>query len=307
MKKKIFVAGGTGFLGRRICKKLEGRKINYCQTSLNQGVDFRNKKELVAYVKREKPDMIINCAAFVGGIQFGYKYPVEMFRNNLLMAINLLECSKEFNIKRIINPIANCTYPARAALFREEGWWDGPMHESVMTYGFVRKGFWIGSWAYNKQFGLDCINLILSNMYGPGDHFDEERSHALGALIMKFINAKEKNDPKVVVWGSGSPVREWLYVDDGAEALVRAIDITPHLEPINVGEGKGISIADLANVIKEETNYRGNIVFDKSKPDGAPYKTVDGTKGKRILEWEPQMDLRKGIKETIKWYRKNKL
>lgn len=304
---KIFVPGGTGFLGRRVCKKLEERKIDYCQTSLSQGVDFRNKEELSNYINKEKPDIIINCAAFVGGIQFGYKYPVEMFRNNLLMSINLLECSKEFNVKRIINPISNCTYPAKATLFREEEWWDGSMHESVMVYGFVRKGFWIGSWAYNRQFRLDCINLILSNMYGPGDHFEEERSHALGALIMKFVEAKKKNEPEVVVWGSGNPVREWLYVDDGAEALIRAIDIPPHIEPINVGVEKGISIADLANIIKEETSYEGDIVFDKSKPDGAPYKTVDGAKGKKILEWEPQMDLRKGIRETIKWYRENKL
>ena len=304
---KIFVSGGTGFLGMRICKKLRERKINYCQTSLSQGVDFRNKKELTDYMRKEKPDIIINCAAFVGGIQFGYKYPVEIFRNNLLMSINLLECSKEFNVKRIINPISNCTYPAKATLFREEEWWDGSMHESVMVYGFVRKGFWIGSWAYNKQFGLDCINLILSNMYGPGDHFEEERSHALGALIMKFVKAKQKNEPEVIVWGSGTPVREWLYVDDGAEALVRSIDIPPYIKPINIGIGKGISIVDLANIIKEETNYKGNIVFDKSKPDGAPYKTVDGAKGKKILEWEPQMDFRIGIRETIKWYRKNKL
>jgi GDP-L-fucose synthase len=139
-------------------------------------------------------------------------------------------------------------------------------------------------------------------MYGPGDHFDEKRSHALGALIMKFVEAKKMDLPTVTIWGTGKPVREWLYVDDGAEALVRALEIEQTIEPINIGVGKGISILEMANMIKEEVGYRGRIILDPSKPDGAPYKTMNVDKMRKILNWEPKTNLKDGIKKTINWY-----
>lgn len=221
------------------------------------------------------------------------------------MTINLLEACKKYKVKRLVNPISNCAYPAEATLFKENEFWDGPLHESVMVYGFVRKASWIGAWGYNKQYGLDVINLILSNMYGPEDHFEAERSHALGALIMKFVKAKNENAPYVEVWGTGTPVREWLHIDDGAEAMVRAINIPSHIEPINIGIAKGISIIEMAEMIKKYVGYTGEIKLDLSKPDGAPYKTVDGSKGEKLLNWKPERNFEKGIKETIEWYLKN--
>lgn len=298
----ILVTGATGFLGGRVCKKLETCNREYSKTSLSLGTDLREWSQVEELFTRIKPKAVLNCAAYVGGIQFGYKHPAELFTNNLKMALNLLEACKVFKVRRIVNPLSNCAYPAKATLFKEGGFWDGPMHESVLSYGFARKAFWVGSWAYNKQFGLDAINLVLSNMYGPGDHFDEVRSHALGALIMKIVRAKENHEPFVTVWGTGKPVREWLHVDDGAEAMIRAIDIKPHIDIINVGIGKGISIAALANLIKERAGYTGELRFDSTKPDGAPYKTVDGSKGKRLLGWEPEIDLETGVTETLKWY-----
>ena len=139
-------------------------------------------------------------------------------------------------------------------------------------------------------------------MYGPGDHFEEKRSHALGALIMKFVEAKRKNQPEVVVWGSGTPVREWLYVDDGAEVLIRALDIEPTIEPINVGVGKGIPILELAELIKEVAGYEGKITLDKTRPDGAPRKTMDNSRMKAIFNWVPPTGLTRGIEETVEWY-----
>ena len=139
-------------------------------------------------------------------------------------------------------------------------------------------------------------------MYGPEDHFEEERSHALGALIMKIVKAKRENLPEVIVWGSGKPVREWLYVDDGAEAMVRGLD-APHSEqPVNIGVGKGISIIDMAKLIQEDVGYTGELKLDPSKPDGAPYKTVDGSKGAELLGWSPEKNFRDGIRETVEWY-----
>lgn len=301
----ILVTGATGFLGKRVCRLLDKQNKPHIKTSLSLGLDLRDQSATFNFFEKHKIDFVINCAAFVGGIQFGYKHPAELFQNNLLMTISLLEAVKRYQIKRIVNPISNCAYPAKATLFKEEEFWDGPLHESVMVYGFVRKASWVGSWAYNKQFGVDSLNLILSNMYGPEDHFEEERSHALGALIMKFVKAKKQNLPNVCVWGTGTPVREWLHVDDGAEALVRGLGAEARLEPINVGVASGISIKDLALLIKKIVGYNGEIIFDTTKPDGAPYKTVDGTKGAQLLNWKPSINLEKGIQDTVEWYLKN--
>ena len=306
MLPKIFIAGGNGFLGRRVVEKLEEENTNFVSLSLGGGVDFRDFKQTTALFEREKFEAVINCAAFVGGIQFGYEKPGEIFYNNILMSTNLMEASRLSGVKRFINPISNCSYPKHLTKnFKEEDWWDGPLDESVLVYGFVRKASWVQSWAYYQQYGFKTINLILPNMYGPGDHFDETRSHALGALIMKFVEAERKVQPKVIVWGSGKPVREWLYVDDGAEVLIRALEAEHTVEPINVGVGKGISVLELAQLIKDAIGYKGKIVLDESKPDGAPHKTMDNTRLKRIFDWTPPTSLRQGIERTVEWYLQN--
>lgn len=299
----LLVTGATGFLGKRVCKKLESMGVPFHKSSLSLGTDLRNKEQVSALFSKVKPTQVLNCAAYVGGIQFGYKHTGELFTNNLLMTINLLEACKEHGVKRLVNPISNCAYPAKASLFKESEFWNGELHESVMVYGFVRKAFWVGAWGYQKQYGLDTINIILSNMYGPEDHFEEERSHALGALIMKFTKAQQENLPNVTVWGTGSPVREWLHVDDGAEAMVRSLDIPANKDIVNIGVAKGISIRDLALLIKEKVGYKGEIVFDTTKPDGAPYKTVDGDIGEKVFGWKPSIDLETGVASTVDWYK----
>lgn len=301
----IVVTGATGFLGKRVCRLLDEKGTAYAGTSLSGGLDLRDRDATIRYFEEIRPSHVLNCAAYVGGIQFGYKHPAELFHNNLHMSLNLLEAACAAKVARVVNPISNCAYPGAATIFREEEFWDGPLHESVMVYGFVRKASWVGSWAYAKQHGLDVINLILSNMYGPEDHFEEERSHALGALIMKIVRAKREGQPCVVVWGSGKPVREWLHVDDGAQAMVRGMDVAPSLDPLNIGVSKGISIFELATMIKEIVEYEGELVLDPSKPDGAPHKTVDGTRGARHFGWAPRGGLREGVLDTIRWYLEN--
>lgn len=304
--RKIFVPGGNGFLGKGITRKLREKGIDFVSLSLRDGIDFRDFKQTMDLFERERFDAVINCAAFVGGIQYGYEKPGEIFYNNILMSTNLMEASRLTNVKRFINPISNCSYPGHLTKdFKEEEWWDGQLHESVLVYGFVRKASWVQSWAYYKQYGFETINLILPNMYGPGDHFDEVRSHALGALIMKFVEAKRKNEPQVTIWGTGKPIREWLYLDDGAEILIKSLEIEAVIEPINVGVGKGISILELAELIKEIVGYEGKITLDKSKPDGAPYKTMDNTRLKKIFNWVPSTSLREGIEKTVEWYINN--
>lgn len=301
----ILVTGATGFLGKRVCKKLDERGLSYIKTSLSMGTDLRDQKQTMALFEKVKPEYVLHCAAYVGGIQFGLKHTAEMFRNNLLMSINLLEACHQYGVKRLVNPISNCSYPAKAQLFKEDEYWDGPLHDSVATYGFVRKASFVGAQAYAKQYGQDTVNIILSNMYGPEDHFEEERSHAMGALIMKMVKAKREGLPEVVVWGTGTPVREWLHIDDGAEAMVRAMEIPATDELLNIGVASGISIKEMAEMIRKEVGYTGKLVFDTSKADGDPYKTVDGSRAKKVFGWSPEITLERGIHETVKWYLEN--
>ncbi len=303
---KVFVAGGSGFVGRRVCAKLRDRRIEFVARSRRDGLDCLHYDELLTFARDEGVDYLVDCAAMVGGIQYGVEHPAEMYLQNLRRTLNFLELSRELGLKRVVNPIANCAYPAQASLFREEEIWDGPLHESVLAYGSARRSTLVGAWAYNRQYGTDWVNLVLPNMYGPGDHFEEKRSHALGALVMKFVEAKHQGWPEVTVWGTGSPVREWLYVDDGAEALVRALDIAPYVSAINVGVGKGISIGDLARLIRERVRYTGEIVFDTSKPDGAAYKTMEGSLGSELLGWQPSTTLEEGISNTVAWYEESR-
>jgi GDP-L-fucose synthase len=298
----ILVTGATGFLGKRVCHKLAQSSMAFTRTSHSLGVDLRDYDQTLAAFAAVRPATVLNCASYAGGIQFGVKYPADVFRHNMAMIANLFEAAHQTGVKRIVNPLANCVYPAHLTVFEETKFWDGPLHESVMVYGLLRKLSWAGSWAYSRQWGLQTINLVLSNMYGPEEYFDEERSHAVGGLIRRFIEAKESGAPEVVVWGSGAPIREWLYVDDGAEAMVRGIKCAPCDEPINVGVKNGVTISDLAERIRSLVNYNGRIVYDKTKPDGAPHKTVDGSRGKALLGWGPQVELNDGLLQTVKWY-----
>ncbi len=301
---KILVLGASGFVGRWVVKIL--RKLQapayVIETSLSLGVDLTHPVEASNLFERVNPEYVINCAAFVGGIQYGYRYPAEIFYKNSQMILNIFENCRRYKVKRLINPISNCAYPASETFFKEENFWNGPLHESVLSYGITRRMMGVGAWAYDRQYGLDIINLVLSNMYGPGDHFNEIRSHALGAILKKVVEAKISGERKVVIWGTGNPVREWLYVQEGAEALVRAIHMQPYVDIINVGTGEGISIKELAFLIKKIAGWNGEFVFDISKPDGALFKTVDGLKGERLLGFKPKIRLEEGIKITVESY-----
>jgi GDP-L-fucose synthase len=301
---RVLVLGSTGFAGRWVAEKLRllRPEASIDGASLCLGTDLRDRTQTLRLFDKVRPEHVINCAAYVGGIQYGYIHPAEIFSNNTLMILNVLEASVRSGVRRLVQPISNCAYPEKESLFREENFWDGPLHDSVMVYGMTRKMMCTGAWAYARQHGLDTVSLVLSNMYGPGDHFDEVRSHALGALVKKIVDARAEGKGQVTVWGTGRPVREWLYVADGAEAMVRALEIAPHGDIINVGTGRGISVKDLALLIKEIAGWEGEFLFDASKPDGAPHKTVDGSKGRKLLGWGPGTALRQGIENTIRHY-----
>ena len=301
----ILVVGATGFLGNRVCELLEARGARFARSSLSLGTDLRDFDQTRRLFEAVKPEAVINCAGYNGNIHFGMTHTADIFHYNMLMIVNLLEACRRNGVKRLVNPIANCTYPAKADVFREEEYWDGPLHPSVVTYGIVRKASTIAGYAYHNQYGLDVMSVIMSNMYGPGDHFDEERSHALGGLVMKAARARREREPRMVVWGTGKPVREWLYIDDGAEAMIRALDASAQVEPFNIGHGEGVSIGDLARKIADRVGYQGELFFDTARPDGAPYKTMDGSKGAEILGWQPEVRIAEGLDRTISWYMRN--
>jgi GDP-L-fucose synthase len=301
----ILVTGATGFVGKRLCRLLEARGRAFVRTSLSLGVDLRERDQAMALFERVKPAGVIHLASFHGGIMFGKTYPADIFRNNMPMIANVFEAARAAGVKRIVNPISNCIYPRAATVFREDEVWDGPMDESVEPYAILRKASWIGAKAYAQQYGIETINMVISNMYGPEDHFEEQRSHALGALVMKFAAAKRASAPNVIVWGTGKAVREWVYVDDGAEALIRALDCPPTNDLINIGLMEGVTVLELAERIKQALGYAGEIVLDTTKPDGAPYKTVDGSRGRALLGWAPSVRLEEGLKRTIDWYLEN--
>ncbi|NBH72685.1 NAD-dependent epimerase/dehydratase family protein [Clostridiaceae bacterium] len=302
----ILVIGATGFLGKRVCRKLDDLRKDYVRTSLSLGVDLRDRDQAIRLFQKIKPEFVLNCAAFLGGVQFGYEHAAEMFKNNMEIELSILEACKEAEVKRLVNPIGNCSYPGIAKVYKEKEFWDGPLHESVLAYGFAKKAFCVGAWAYQRQYGTDIINLVFPNMYGPGDHFDPMRSHAVGGLIRKFVDAMDEGERSVVIWGTGRPVREWLYVDDGAEAMVRAMEIPYYPDIINIGMNKGYSILETAKIIQRLTGFNGELILDTSKIDGAPVKIMDVELCEKIFGWLPGMEYEEGLKRSIESYREYK-
>ena len=303
---KVLVVGSKGFLGSWV-KKMLLADTNHetLEISGKESLDITKIEDLQNFVSKHKPEAIINCAAFVGGISYGYKYPARLLYENSKMALNLYEISSKNDVGILINPISNCAYPGHLTTYVESQFFDGPPHESVYNYGIAKRlSVDLGN-GYFEQYKFSSANVVLSNMYGPEDHFDIERSHALGALVKKICDAKINNIQKVEIWGSGKPIREWLYVQDGANALIKSLDLEKGHHFFNVGVQKGISIIDLANTIKKIVNWDGEFFFNADKPDGVYEKKVDGSKGESKLNWMPDIDLEYGIEKTVEWYMVN--
>jgi GDP-L-fucose synthase len=297
----ILVLGSSGFLGSSVVNKLNKNYgiFNVIESSLSQGCDFRNSHEVDKLFKECSPKIVINCAAHVGGIQYGLTHSMDLFHDNMSMIINIFKACNANKIKRLIQPVSNCAYPAHLSIYKEEEFWNGPVHDSVFTYAETRRMMMVAAKSYYLQNGLDTISLVHPNLYGPGDHFEEYRSHALGALISKIVLAKKEDRNEVSIWGTGSPIREWLYVEDAAQSMINAIDIDPYQDVINIGNGSGVTIKDLAIMIKDVSNWNGNLIFDESKIDGAPIKIIDGDRGNKLLNMSKFENFENGLKKTI--------
>lgn len=305
LMEKVLIIGSSGFLGSTIKKKLiQSNKFEVVEILGKNDLDVTDINLFESFVKNKNINTIINCAAFVGGISFGYKYQKKLLEENTKIALNIYNLAYKYKIKKIINPISNCVYPGSISEYSEELIFDGPPHESVYFYAMSKRFLIDLSKSYYLNEDISSFNLIMSNMYGPNDHFNEDRSHALGALVKKIYDAK-LNKTNVEIWGSGNQEREWLYVEDGAEAILRTLELKNDYQLFNVGVNKTISIKDLANLIAQEIRYKGDFTFNLEKPEGVLKKSVNGSKGETILKWKPKTDITIGIRETVKWYKVN--
>jgi len=305
MEQNILVIGSSGFLGRNVKILLEKQGKSFFEIKGKSEIDITNLESFKCFIEDKKINTMINCAAFVGGISFGYKYQADLLKINSLMATNLYDVAKTFSIKNIINPISNCAYPGNLTVYEEKDFWEGPPHESVFNYALSKRLFVALGKSFFEQYGISSYNVVLSNMYGPGDHFEEERSHALGALIKKIHNAKVANSNSIEIWGSGKPIREWLYVEDGAKALVKSLEIAKGNYLYNIGVNKGSTIIEIAEIISEHMNWNGIFNLNTDMPDGVLRKTVNGNLGTKLLNWSPEIKLHEGIKKTVEWYLEN--
>ena len=304
--KKIVVTGGAGFLGKFVIKELisNGADIKNIIVPRSKEHDIRDLKTTVNLLK--DADIVIHLAARVGGIGFNQKYPGALFYDNATMGINIIEASRINDLEKVVLVGTVCSYPKFTPTpFKEETLWDGYPEETNAPYGVAKKALLVQGQSYRMQYGMNIIYLIPVNLYGPGDHFDLENSHVIPALIRKFVEAKERDDKEVEVWGTGQVSREFLYVEDAARGIVNATINYDKKEPVNLGTGEEIKIKDLAELIKEVVKYEGEIIWDTSKPDGQPKRKLDITLAEREFSFKSSIDFKTGLKNSLLWYLNN--
>ncbi len=299
---KVVVTGGGGFLGSHLVERLE-RDEHDVVVARQAEYDLTSSDDAAQLFEDTKPELVFHLAAEVGGIGANRANPGRYWYANLAMGVNVLEQARLHETGKLVISGTVCAYPKFAPVpFREEGLWDGYPEETNAPYGVAKKAVLVGAQAYREQYGLNTVFLLPTNLYGPRDNFDLETSHVIPALIRKMVEAEDE----VVLWGDGSPTREFLYVDDCVEGFVLAAERYDGAEPANLGAGKEISIRELAELIAEATGYDGSITWDTSKPNGQPRRSVDASRARELFGFEASTELRDGIERTVAWYRSNR-
>lgn len=306
--KKVVVTGGTGFLGTHVVfllKKYGCRNIFIPRSKEYDLVDMLAVKRLYFDVK---PDIVIHLAAKVGGIGANQDNPGKFFYDNLMMGVQMMEIGRQSGIEKFVAIGTICAYPKFTPTpFKEESLWDGYPEETNASYGLAKKMLLVQSQAYRQQYGFNSIFLLPVNLYGPGDNFDLKTSHVIPALIKKCIDAHSQGLPEITVWGSGKATREFLYVEDAAEGILLAAEKYNSSDPVNLGSGLEITIKELAVLIAKLTGFQGRIIWDTSKPDGQPKRSLDVTKAEKEFGFKGKTDFEAGLAKTIQWYRENLL
>jgi len=303
---KILVFGGHGLVGGHVMKELaKSKQHTAIALSRRDKVDLLNLSDAVKAIETHKPDVIINCAAHVGSLNYVTDFAADVIHDNLQIMLNVYRAVAKVNPKiKVITPISNCAYPGDSDIQKESEFWNGPVHHSVWSYGNSRRGIVAISKCYAMQYKVPCVNFYVANSYGPGDYMDPNKTHALNGMIIRMLQAKQKGDKTFEVWGTGKPTREWVYAPDVARMLVTAVDAAPQVDPINLAQNKAYAIGETARMIKEAISFPGEITFNTSKQDGAPTKQLDD---KLFKEKFPQFkftDMKEGIAQTVAYYRK---
>lgn len=303
---KIYVAGHRGLVGSAIVRRLEAGGWRNLLTRTRAELDLTDRRAVLHFLASERPDYVFDAAARVGGIHANDAYPADFIRDNLLIQMNVIDGAQRAGAKKFLFLGSSCIYPKLAPQpMAEDSLLTGPLEPTNEWYAIAKIAGIKVCQAYRKQYGFNAINLMPTNLYGPGDNFNLETSHVLPALIRKFHEAKLAGDSQVTVWGSGTPKREFLYVDDLADACVHLMQHYDAGEIINVGTGEDVSIAELADIMKTVVGYEGEIVYDRSKPDGTPRKLLDVSR-LHAAGWRHRTRLRAGIEQTYSWFVENR-
>ena len=306
--KRVCVTGGAGFLGRVVVRKLHERGVKDIFIPQIEDYNLVELRDINRMLADAKTDLIIHLAAQVGGIGANKEHPAEFFYNNLIMGVQLMHRAWETGVEKFVAIGTICAYPKFTPVpFKEENLWDGYPEETNAPYGLAKKMLLVQAQSYRQQYGYNALFLLPVNLYGPGDNFNPKSSHVIPALIRKCIEAQEAGEKEIVVWGDGSPTREFLHIEDAAEGILLASEKYNDSDPVNLGAGSEISIKDLVELIAKKTGFTGELVWDTTKPNGQPRRKLDTTRAFERFGFKAQMSFEEGMDHTIKWFRENRV
>ena len=302
--KRILVTGGGGFLGARVVSKVTAKKPKAVAAPSSREYDLVEQRDVARIYEDIRPDIVIHIAARVGGIGANRANPGKYFYDNLIMGVQLMEYARRYGVEKFVALGTICAYPKFTPVpFREEDLWNGYPEETNAPYGLAKKMLLVQAEAYRQQYGFNAVYLLPVNLYGPNDNFDPQTSHVIPALIRKCFEAMRNNSREIILWGSGRPTREFLYVDDAADAILLATELYNSSEPVNLGSGNEISIKELASLIAGLTGFSGDIVWDETYPDGQPRRVLDVSKAESLFGFRAKTDFAQGLRRTIDWYK----
>ena len=304
--QRVLVTGGGGFLGGKVVERLRSSGCLEVIAPRSAEYDLRSGDAIAQLYARTGPTLVIHLAAVVGGIGANRERPAEFFYDNLMMGVQLLDRAWRAGIPKFTAIGTVCAYPKHAPVpFSEDDLWNGYPEETNAAYGLAKKMLLVQSQAYRQQYGYNSIFMLPVNLYGPGDNFDPRSSHVIPALIRKCVDAVEAGSDRIEVWGDGTPTREFLYVDDAAEGILLAAERYDSSDPVNLGSGNEITIADLVHRIAAEVGFTGQIVFDPSKPNGQPRRQLDVRRAEERFGFHAKTPFDEGLRKTVAWYRTN--